>query len=176
MTADVDEPVVVVEYDSGWPNWYEEDAAEITHNLGPSLRHLEHIGSTSVLGLAAKPIIDILVAPVEWPLTTGVRKSLEALGYTYLGESGVPGREYFRRRGQHDTNLAVVEFEGHLWRDNLLLRDYLRRNPSAALEYAARKKEAWKSGAQTLLSYSAAKASYLASLLEAARKANLSNT
>ena len=170
MNRDVDEPVDLVEYDARWASWYEADAAEISRALGPRLRGVEHFGSTSVPGLAAKPIIDVLVAPVEWPLASEDRECLEDRGYEYFGEAGVPGREYFRRRGQRDTNLAVVEFEGPAWRDNLLLRDYLRCHPSVASAYARRKKEVWAGGARRLLAYSAEKASEVAALLDAARR------
>jgi GrpB-like predicted nucleotidyltransferase (UPF0157 family) len=169
----IDEPVHVEEYDPRWLAWYDADAAEITRALGPRLRRVEHFGSTAVPGLAAKPIVDILVAPVEWPLSTSDRASPEAVGYEYLGEAGVPGREYFRRRnprGPHDTNLALVQFEGPLWKDNLLLRDYLRCHPAAALAYARRKKLASASGATRLLAYSAQKAPEVAALVDAARR------
>ncbi len=170
MIRNIDEPVEVVEHDPRWTSWYEASAADIARALGPRLRALEHFGSTAVPGLAAKPIVDVLVAPVEWPLTSEDRECLEDLGYEYLGEAGVPGREYFRRRGQRVTNLAVVEFESPVWRDNLLLRDYLRCHPDIARAYARRKKEIWARGARRLLAYSAEKAFDVAALLDAAKK------
>ena len=120
--------------------------------------------------LTAKPIIDILVAPMEWPLATVDQVAFEALGYEYLGTAGVSGREYFRRRGAHDTNLAVVEWGGTLWEQNLVLRDYLRENSPAAEDYGRSKVAAWQSGADTLLVYSNHKAAEIAALIEAARK------
>lgn len=120
-------------------------------------------------GTAAKPIIDILVAPVDWPLAATDRRTLERLGYEYLGEANVPGREYFRRRTAHDTNLALVQWGSSLWYDNLLLRDYLRAHDDEAAEYARAKKEAWQNGARTLLAYSAGKAHIVTSLLNAAQ-------
>jgi len=170
MEADVDEPVEFADYDPRWPGWFQADAAEITRALGARLRGLEHFGSTSVPGLAAKPIIDILVAPVAWPLDAQDREALEGLGYEYLGEAGVPGRQYFRRRGEHGTNLAVTEFEGPVWCDNLLLRDFLRRHPDVAYAYADTKRQVWSSGARRLLVYSNEKATELTALLESARR------
>ncbi|HWA71045.1 MAG TPA: HAD-IA family hydrolase [Polyangiaceae bacterium] len=168
--VDVDESVEVVEYDARWPSWYQADATQLAQALGARLRAAEHFGSTAVPGLAAKPIIDVLLAPVEWPMARVDRELLERLGYQFLGEAGVIGRQYFRRRQAHDTNVAVVEFGGPLWCDNLLLRDYLRSHPSAALLYAQRKNEILSKGADRLLSYSAAKAPEVSTLLEAARK------
>lgn len=98
------------------------------------------------------------------------RNRLEALGYTSLGEAGVPGREYFRRRGAHDTNLAVVEWRGAHWRHGLLLRDYLRAHPASAEQYGRSKRAAGAGGARTLLAYSAQKADNVTELIEAAER------
>ncbi|WP_437336199.1 GrpB family protein [Sorangium sp. So ce394] len=167
---DIDEPIKVVDYDPRWPIWYTLDADELSNALGDRVREVQHFGSTSIPGMAAKPIIDILVAPLEWPLAAHDRRALEALGYQYLGEAGVAGREYFRRRGAHDTNLAVVEWGASLWHDNLLLRDFLRAHGDAAAEYARSKKEAWQSGARTLLTYSERKGHTVVALLIAAKR------
>jgi len=80
MTNEIDEPIKVVEYDPRWPGWYAEDAEELSRTLGTRLREVQHFGSTSVPDAAAKPIIDILVAPVEWPLAAMDRTALENLG------------------------------------------------------------------------------------------------
>jgi GrpB-like predicted nucleotidyltransferase (UPF0157 family) len=169
MTPAIDEPVHVVDYDARWPGWFTEDAAELSRGLGSRLRDAQHFGSTAVPGMTAKPIIDILVAPVEWPLAAADRHALELLGYEYLGEAGVPGREYFRRRGAHDTNLAVVRHGSALWHDNLLLRDYLRTHDAQAAAYAAAKRDVWATGSTNLLAYSIAKAPTIETLLTAAR-------
>lgn len=166
----IDEPVEVAAYDPRWPTWYEDDAQEVRRALGDRLRAIEHFGSTAVIGLAAKPIVDILVAPVDWPLAAHDRRALESLGYEYLGEAGVPGREYFRRRREHATNLAVVDWDGPQWRDNLTLRDYLRSDPKAAAHYAQAKRQAVADGARTLLGYSAAKSEHVAALVANARE------
>jgi GrpB-like predicted nucleotidyltransferase (UPF0157 family) len=169
LTLHVDEPIDVVDYDSRWPAWYAADAAELVAALGVRLAAIEHFGSTAVPELAAKPIIDVLIAPLTWPLTEAERRALEALGYEYLGEAGVAGREYFRRRAEHATNVAAVERDGTLWRENLLLRDYLRAHASVAERYARAKRAACEGGATTLLAYSAAKADHVAALLAAAK-------
>ena len=93
-----------------------------------------------------------------------------ALGYEDLGDAGVPGRVYFRKRtALRAFNLALVEEDGPLWRDNLAVRDYLRAHPDEAAAYAAAKRAAIAGGATTLLAYSAAKANVLATLVEKAR-------
>jgi GrpB-like predicted nucleotidyltransferase (UPF0157 family) len=166
----LDEPIQIVDHDPRWIEEYRADAAEIEIALVPWNPMVEHFGSTSVPGLAAKPIIDILVGLEQWPLAEGVANALQSLGYEYLGEAGVPGREYFRRRRLHDTNLAVVEYRGRLWIDNVLLRDYLRAHPIVAASYSRAKKEAWFKGARTLRAYSEAKAAEMTALLDSARR------
>jgi GrpB-like predicted nucleotidyltransferase (UPF0157 family) len=166
----IDEEITVVEYDPRWVEWYAADAREIMATLGVRVRELQHFGSTSVHGLAAKPVIDILVAPQEWPLVAEDRDGLQLLGYEHLGEAGVPGREYFRRRAEHHTNLAVVEWGGVLWSQNLLVRDYLREDGLAAARYGEAKLAAWRNGSRTLMAYSACKANDVEALIEAARK------
>ncbi len=170
MATLIDEPVHIVEYDPDWPRLYQSDAAELTAALGDRIREVQHFGSTAVPALRAKEIIDVLLAPVAWPLVATDRDVLIGLGYEDLGEAGVPGRMYFRRRRLHSTNLAVVEWNGVLWQDNLLFRDYLRAHPNAAQEYGKLKSTLWNSGLRSLLAYSDAKASHVAMLVEAARK------
>ena len=166
----LDEPIQIVDHDPRWSEEYRSDAAEIEIALTAWRPMLEHFGSTSVPGLAAKPTIDILVGLEQWPMVEGVQNALRSIGYEYLGEAGVPGREYFRRRRFHDTNIAVVECRGRLWNDNVLLRDYLRAHPVIAAGYSRAKKEAWFNGARTLLAYSEAKAAEITALLEGARR------
>jgi GrpB-like predicted nucleotidyltransferase (UPF0157 family) len=166
----VDEAIELSSYDSRWPLWFAEDAAELRRALDDRIRGIEHFGSTAVRGMVAKPIIDILVGLATWPITVADRQAIENLQYEYLGEAGVPGREYFRRRRDHSTNVAVVEWRGRLWRDNVAVRDYLRSHPDAASAYARAKEHAWSLGARTLLAYSDAKGAHVASLVEVARR------
>ena len=166
----LDEPIRIVDHDPRWFEDYRSDAAEIAIALAPWSPMLEHFGSTSVPGLAAKPVIDVLVGLEQWPMVEGVPNALQSLGYEHLGEAGVPGREYFRRRRSHDTNIAVVEYGGRLWNDNVLLREYLRAHPLIAARYSRAKKEAWFNGARTLLAYSETKAAEMTALMDGARR------
>ena len=166
----LDEAVEIVDYDPQWPGHYRLDAAELAQALGERVGGIEHFGSTAVPGMSGKPIVDLLVGIVRWPMAVGEREALQALGYEYLGEAGVAGREYLRRRGARNTNLAVVEWQGGLWNENLMLRDFLRADPLAAAAYSQSKREAWSGGARSLLAYSAAKAATLAELLKRARE------
>jgi GrpB-like predicted nucleotidyltransferase (UPF0157 family) len=125
-----------------------------------------------VPGLAGKPIVDLMLgaSPAVWAALEELRPRVVALGYEDLGEAGVPGRISFRKRtALRAFNLALVEHDGPLWRDNLAVRDYLRTHPEEAAKYAATKRAAISGGATTLVAYAAAKANVLATLVEKAR-------
>jgi len=129
---------------------------------------LEHIGSTAVPGLAAKPIIDLMLGVNVYPPSPAFLQEIERLGYEPLGEAGVPGRLYFRRRSAAHANLHVVRKRGTHWLSNLALREYLRAHAGARERYARAKLAAIEAGATSLLSYSAAKATVVSSLLQEA--------
>ncbi|MEC0236184.1 GrpB family protein [Paenibacillus kribbensis] len=131
---------------------------------------MQHFGSTSVQGMFAKPIIDILVGVKTLELNNSVSNKLIELGYEGFGETGVKGRLYFRKRQEHAYNLAVVIWNGEQWINNLLIRNYLRDNPHVAKQYAEKKLNAIHKGYTTLLSYSDEKADYVSNLLEQAKK------
>jgi GrpB-like predicted nucleotidyltransferase (UPF0157 family) len=101
---------------------------------------IEHVGSTSVPGLAAKPVIDMTVV-VPTPAAMGaVIARLATLGYRHRGDLGVPGREAFDRPGgtpDHNLYACVAENDG--LRNHLALRDHLRGNPAAARSYGSLK-------------------------------------
>lgn len=139
------EPIVLVPYDPAWPQRYEEERRRIVAALGEMveggvLDGLEHIGSTSIAGMTAKPCLDLMARVHPLPLPQDKVDALVALGYEYLGEHGLPGRHYFRR-GPHDVHLHVVGFESDHWARHLLFRDHLRAHPEAARRYQALKLE-----------------------------------
>ena len=104
--AKVDELVHVTGYQSCWPTEFATEHARIVGTLGLPPDDLQHIGSTAVPGLAAKPIVDLMLGVNEFPPPEPLVQSIVNLGYEALGEAGVPGRQYFRRRGQASANLG----------------------------------------------------------------------
>ena len=165
----MDEPITVAEYDQRWPHLFGQEQRRIRRALGDAVVDVQHFGSTAVPGLAAKPIVDVLVGIRTSKLDEGQIATLEGLGYQYLGEAGVPGRLAFRKRHPAAFNLAVVRWGERLWRDNLALRDYLRANPEDARRYAQHKRDLVESGVSSLLGYSEAKEALVAELLCHAR-------
>jgi GrpB-like predicted nucleotidyltransferase (UPF0157 family) len=135
------------DYSPDWPLAFEQAAAQLRSLLGDDLVAIHHIGSTSVPGLAAKPIIDLLPVAQSIAAIEAKIPQMEAAGYRAWGEYGLPGRCYFTRDqdGYRTHNIHIYgqgdpDIERHL-----AFRDYLRAHPNVRDEYAAVK---WAAYAQ----------------------------
>jgi len=170
---DIDEPVLLVPYDDAWPDRYDKERTRIANAFGvlPRSGLMQHIGSTAVRGLVAKPVIDIMLGVGSWPPRPEFLARICNLGYEDLGEAGVPGRIYLRRRDLHSFNAHIVQRSGEHWTNNLAIRDLLRRDPASRARYAAAKRAALDVGKGRLLAYSEAKDGAVTELLAAARAA-----
>ena len=91
--------IVVVDYRPEWAEAFEREAARIANVLGENMVAIHHIGSTSVPGLCAKPIIDIMPVVRDIGAVDECNEGFIALGYTPMGEFGIPGRRYFHKGG-----------------------------------------------------------------------------
>jgi GrpB-like predicted nucleotidyltransferase (UPF0157 family) len=169
LLADIDEDVELVNYDPAWPNTSAAERARLATALDIPGDDIEHIGSTAVPGLAAKPVIDMMLGVKKLP-PRGELSRLGILGYQNCGAAGVPGRIYLRLRGDQHFNLHLVERGGEHWTNNLALRELLRHDPVAREKYAAGKRAALAQCGGRLLAYSAAKNAVLTELLAAARQ------
>jgi GrpB-like predicted nucleotidyltransferase (UPF0157 family) len=166
---DLDEEVVVSPYDPLWPDKASELAARIEAHLNDLGARIEHVGSTAVPGLDAKPILDLLAGLPDQQSIDAAASRLSAIGWQDLGEAGVVGRRFMRNRGRVASNLHIVLVDREHWANSLVLEDYLRNDPEEALAYAAAKREALNAGHTRLLAYSAAKAGSIAELLAKAK-------
>jgi GrpB-like predicted nucleotidyltransferase (UPF0157 family) len=167
---DIDEPVKLVEYDATWPGAFAEERRRIVDAVAISAERIEHIGSTAVPGMPAKPVVDMMLGVDRLPPSPDLLSRLQILGYQNLGEAGVPGRVYLRLRGGlQDFNLHVMQRGGELWRGNLAFRELLCRDPEARERYSRGKAGAMHSGGGRLLAYSDAKNPLVAELMAAAR-------
>lgn len=133
----------VVGYDEGWQDAFRRESARLGEALGPALLAAHHIGSTAVPGLAAKPVIDILLEVASLEALDRKEPAMVALGYKPKGENGIPGRRYYQLGGEHRTHQvhAFARGDDHI-RRHLAFRDYLRTHAAAADEYARIKREA----------------------------------
>ncbi|MBA3670712.1 MAG: GrpB family protein [Gemmatimonadaceae bacterium] len=133
--------VRLANYDPRWPALFRAEAERILEALGPLARAVEHYGSTSVPGLAAKPILDILVGTDQFGDPGPFTARLEPLGYEYAHWAGVPDHQVFGRGAPRSHLLHLVQFDGSSWRDALRFRDRLRTDATQRQAYAAVKLE-----------------------------------
>jgi GrpB-like predicted nucleotidyltransferase (UPF0157 family) len=133
--------IEVVDYDPDWPVRFGRIRDRIAPVLGLLAVSIEHVGSTSVPGLAVKPVIDIDVVVADASAIPAAIGALDTLGYEHLGDLGVKDREAFRRPpGSEKHNLYVCLAGGEGLRNHLALRDHLRAHPDAVEAYAALKR------------------------------------
>ena len=136
--------VVVLPYDKKWKQNFVEIKNELAQALGELAISIEHVGSTSVEGLAAKPIIDIDVV-VKKENINDVVSALNSIGYIHEGDLGIPGREAFAYEGKEHLqqhHLYVCHEESLELKRHLAFRDYLRVHQEAVDEYGKIKMEA----------------------------------
>jgi GrpB-like predicted nucleotidyltransferase (UPF0157 family) len=130
---------ILVDYDSRWPAFFAEEAARVLAVLGFRCVGVEHIGSTAVAGLPARPVIDLLVA-LRGPLTSRDSRALRHLGYAHL-RARRDGRLVFRKGAPRTHSLHVAELGSDGWQAALRFRDYLRARPEEAARYGRLKFE-----------------------------------
>lgn len=162
---------VVVDYDPSWPAAFERVRALVWPVVEETALAIEHIGSTSVEGLAAKPIVDVdVVVAHESNVPTAVA-ALETLGYHHEGDLGVPGREAFvQPEGLPEHHLYVVVQGSQPHRDHVDFRNYLRANPATAARYANEKRRLAHLLASDRDAYVSGKASLVQEVLASARE------
>ncbi|AHY47143.1 hypothetical protein RradSPS_1860 [Rubrobacter radiotolerans] len=138
--APLGEPVRLIPYDASWPQEFEQHRKRLADALGAVALRIEHIGSTSVPGLPAKPVIDILVSVPDLKDEDAYRPSLEDLGLPLCVRT--PERRFFRvRDGGRDVHVHVVVRGGEEERRHLLFPAYLRAFPERRKAYARLKEE-----------------------------------
>ena len=130
--------VKVVGYSARWESKYESEARKIRDILGDELINIFHIGSTSVSGLSAKPIIDIMPVVHDLERVDMLDDRFESLGYEAMGEFGISGRRYYRKGGDDRTHqIHLFQFDNvYQIERHLAFRDYLRANPDVCYEYS----------------------------------------
>ena len=130
--------IEIREYDSSWAQLFESESERLTGALGDLLVDVEHIGSTSVSGLAAKPIVDIAVVLASAASQPGAVQCVEALGYERRPAGDFSGRLFLQllRDGSPVTHLSLVPADAPYLTPHLVFRDRLRADPALAREYA----------------------------------------
>lgn len=128
--------------DGNWPVLFKETAAPLRTALGDVARRIDHIGSTAVPGLDAKPIIDIQISVASFEPLDAFRAPIEAVGYAFRADNPELTKRYFRERpGERRTHIHVRRAGSFSEQFALLFRDYLRVDATRAAAYAAVKHE-----------------------------------
>lgn len=171
----VSHPVVVRDYDPEWPALFRQIAEPVQLALGQIAVAVEHVGSTSVAGLAAKPVIDIDVVARSAEDVPAAIERLRELGYVYQGDKGIPGREAFLwppSAPRHQLYIVIAGSTPHL--DHVRFRDYLRDHPEVAREYAELKRSLAKQHRNERERYTDAKSEFISGVLAALERSHAS--
>lgn len=170
--------IEIFEYDKEWVIIFLELENVLKETLGDLILRIEHVGSTSVRGLGAKPIIDIDIVIDSNNKLTEVINHLTSLGYIHEGDLGVEGREAFARKDEYvpwikeqkswmKHHLYVCTKDSDQLKKHIKFRDYLRNHPEAVIEYEKLKKELAKN-AKSRLEYTDGKSEFILRILNKA--------
>ncbi|MBB6049160.1 GrpB family protein [Armatimonas rosea] len=170
MSYHLSKPIVIADYDPQWPLLYEQERQQLTTHLAPILQQIEHIGSTSVPGLGAKPIIDISVSVLALSDVDDFVPALARLGYEDANINPIFQRRLFCK-GPYNEGTHHLHFTVHgstTWKEPILLRDYLRVHPDEAAHYQEVKRMSAAKHQSDLNGYHEEKSGCVQALLEKA--------
>ena len=162
--------VIVVPYDDKWPEMFEAESLLIKTLLGGVAKDIHHIGSTSVPGLSAKPVIDILLEVSDINELDRYNFAMAYGGYVARGENGIPGRRYFIKGGDQRSHQVHAFAVGDMQvLRHLVFRNYLKENTNIAGKYAELKHSAVLLSKNDAHRYSSLKANFIAHHLRLAQ-------
>jgi GrpB-like predicted nucleotidyltransferase (UPF0157 family) len=153
--------VRLVPHCEDWASEYAQEEDALRRILGTKIIDVQHIGSTAVPGLAAKPILDLSIAVKSMSEVDGLIPLLAMHGYEDMGEFGVPGRRFFAKGEPRTHHLHIVAEDSDHWSRYLLFRDYLRSSPDIARHYSTMKQSLAKQYAENRAAYTAAKSKFI---------------
>src|SRR5438034_130872 len=177
MSQALSDTIHLADYDPRWPQLFEEERARLQAAIGEWATDIQHVGSTSIPSIAAKPIVDIAVHLRSLVDALYCITPLMELGYECLGEFGIPGRIYFRKRtdqplrGQsHDGigrthQIHMYERTNEQYEKQIVFRDYLRAHPDAAGEYEVLKRQLAERHARDVEAYALAKSEFVLAII-----------
>jgi GrpB-like predicted nucleotidyltransferase (UPF0157 family) len=176
----LEDPIDLVAHDPNWAQGFALERNRIVKVLGSFeaggvLEWIEHVGSTAIPGIHAKPVLDIAAVVHPFPLSEQGRDALAELGYEYRGEAGIPGREFFRT-DPRTRHLHLFTFDSEAFFQHVFFRDYLRAHPEKALEYEKLKLELAAKYRQRRESYTNGKDKLVAQLNREARAWHIAQT
>ena len=169
--------IIIEDYSAQWPVAFEQLKAVYNSRLQPFIEGIEHVGSTAVPGLAAKPILDIDIIIKDKTQFGHIKAILETWGYSHEGERGIPGREAFAKQNAltPDNGSGKSWPAHHLYvclqnsdslRNHLSLRDFLRSHPDIAAQYGQLKKQLAEKYRYDIDGYVENKTAFITAILE----------
>jgi len=163
--------VELVPHNPEWTQLADEEAQRIREGLSFPIIGIYHIGSTSIPGIKAKPILDFVIEVDDMDIVINALDEFRILGYESKGEYGIPGRQFFTRDtdGERSHHLHVFQTGHPDIERHTVFRDFLRANPQAAREYEKLKEKLAERFPKQSGSYTEAKSDFILSMDEVAR-------
>lgn len=156
-------------YSSEWKQFFEVEKAALLAVLDANILDIQHVGSTSIPGMLAKPIVDIAIAVADFEAARVCIPPIEKLGYEYKGEYGIPRRHYFVKGEPRTAHIHVTEIHSTEWQNLLLFRDYLRQHDQIAKDYAKLKRQLALQFPRDREAYLNGKAAFIEGVIQRAR-------
>ena len=159
-------------YRTEWPALFESEKKFIAFAIGDHIKDIQHVGSTSIPGMPAKPVLDIGIAVDEFENARTCIEPLTDIGYSFRGEHGIPRRHYFTRRDPTTHRIHMVEESSDEWTKLIRFRDLLRADPQTTEDYRRLKLNLWQRLPGDRKAYQAAKAAFIGKVLQRTDKAS----
>ena len=164
--------VVLKPYNKVWNKAFEQEASLISEKISDYIIEIQHIGSTAIHGIVAKPIIDLAVAINSLSNIEKIIEPLNEIDFIHRGEQGIPGRHLFVK-GDEDRrthHMHVMEKTNGEWRKHIVFRDYLISHPSVARKYGKLKMKLFKKHEHDREKYTDGKSDFIQKIVKKAIK------
>ena len=164
--------VKIEEYNPEWKDEFLKEKILLKNQLQDYDVDIQHVGSTSIVGCYAKPIIDIAIGVESLKYGEQLITVLCNMGYIYDGDGHIPGRHFFKKKyGELSTQYIHVEpINGKLWNNHILFRDYLNKYPQIIIEYSNLKKRLEKDFFDNIVNYALGKNPFIEKVIETAKR------
>lgn len=162
-------------YQESWKIHFEKEAKHLLSKIGEYTLDIQHIGSTAIPGIVAKPIIDMALAIISLSEVEKIIQPLKEIGFIYRGEQGVPGRHLFVKGGEdcRTHHLHVMEKSTDEWKKHISFRDYLLKHPEEVQNYNVLKQSLAKKYKDDRGKYTEGKSDFILSIVDKAQSSNL---
>lgn len=162
--------VRIAPYDPKWAEYFRREKELLLKTMREAVLEIRHIGSTSIVGMPSKPIVDILVGVKTLAAVEPFVQDLKLIGYEDRGNGDAPGRRYFVKGAEEKRthHLNFCELNGIFWRSHVLFRDYLENHPDAAKQYVTIKRALAAKFPNDRPAYTAGKEEFVRSILKLA--------